>query len=88
MLKTFSTITDPEMAAGRSQGVIRELFGLSAAEARVAERLMLGESPEQVAASLDVKTSTARWHLAALYRKTGTSRQAQLVRLLMSVPRI
>jgi DNA-binding CsgD family transcriptional regulator len=62
------------------------LFGLSAAEARVAERLMLGESPEQAAASLGIKISTARWHLASLYRKTGTRSQAQLMRQLLSVP--
>jgi DNA-binding CsgD family transcriptional regulator len=32
--------------------------------------------------------STVRWHMAALYRKTGTSRQAQLLRLLLSLPMI
>jgi DNA-binding CsgD family transcriptional regulator len=68
--------------------MIRQLFGLSVAETRVAERLMMGDSPEQAAAFLDIKMSTARWHLASLYRKTGTSRQAQLVRLLLSVPMI
>ena len=68
--------------------MIRQLFGLSPAETRVAQRLMMGDSPEQAAAFLEVKIATARWHLAALYRKTGTSRQAQLVRLLMSAPMI
>jgi DNA-binding CsgD family transcriptional regulator len=66
--------------------MITQLFGLSAAETRVAERLMMGDSPEQAATTLSIKTSTARWHLASLYRKTGTSRQAQLVRLLLSLP--
>jgi DNA-binding CsgD family transcriptional regulator len=84
----FILITDPDAASNGSQPVIRDLFGLSAAEARVAERLMLGDSPEQAAEALGVKTSTARWHLASLYRKTGTSRQSQLVRMLMAVPRI
>ena len=68
--------------------MLSELFGLSAAEGRFAERLMLGESPEEAAAALNIKVSTARWHLASLYRKTGTRRQAQLVRLLMSLPGI
>ena len=63
-------------------------FGLSPAETRVAQRLMMGESPEQAAAFLEVTIATTRWHLASLYRKTGTSRQAQLVRLLMSAPMI
>jgi DNA-binding CsgD family transcriptional regulator/PAS domain-containing protein len=82
----FILITDA--ASGAPKPLLRELFGLTDAEARVAERLMQGDTPEQAAITLGVKTSTARWHLAALYRKTGTNRQAQLVRLLMSVPRI
>lgn len=84
----FVLVTDPDTATTRSKPMMRELFGLSAAEARVAERLMMGDSPEQAAAVLDIKTSTARWHLASLYRKTGTSRQAQLMRLLFSIPKI
>ena len=82
----FILITDPETTATRSESLLRQLFGLSAAEARVAERLMLGESPEQAATSLGIKISTARWHLASLYRKTGTHSQAQLMRQLLSVP--
>jgi len=72
----------------RPEATIRQLFGLSPAESRVAQRLMMGESPEQAAAFLEVTIATARWHLASLYRKTGTSRQAQLVRMLMSAPMI
>ena len=65
--------------------MLAQLFGFTAAEMRVAERLLMGDSPEQVAAFLNVKTATARWHLASIYRKTGTNRQAELVRLLLSL---
>lgn len=84
----FILITDPETATMRPEAMIRQLFDLSPAEARVAQRLMTGDSPEQVAATLNVTIATARWHLASLYRKTGTSRQAELVRLLLSAPMI
>ena len=84
----FILITDAESASARPRSMLSELFGLSAAEVRLAERLMLGESPEEAAAALSIKVSTVRWHLASLYRKTGTRRQAQLVRLLMSLPGI
>jgi DNA-binding CsgD family transcriptional regulator/PAS domain-containing protein len=84
----FILVTDPETTAMRPEATIRQLFGLSPAESRVAQRLMMGDSPEQAAAFLEVTIATARWHLASLYRKTGTSRQAQLVRLLMSAPMI
>lgn len=84
----FVLITDPDAASTRPREMITKMFGLSASETRVAERLMLGESPEQAANSLGLKISTARWHLRSMYRKTGASGQTQLVRLLLSVPTV
>jgi DNA-binding CsgD family transcriptional regulator len=81
-------IADPNLTPVPSREVLSQLFGFSASETRVAERLMMGESPEQAAAFLDVKTSTVRWHLASMYRKTDTNRQAELVRLLLSLSMI
>jgi DNA-binding CsgD family transcriptional regulator len=75
-------VADPDFTPMAPEGILRQLFGLSAAEMRVAERLMMGDSPEQAAAFLDIKTATARWHLSSMYRKTGTRRQAELARLL------
>jgi DNA-binding CsgD family transcriptional regulator len=65
--------------------LLEQLFGLTAAETRVVERLGMGASPEPAAAFLQVRTSTARWHLASIYRKSGTNRRAELVRLLQSI---
>jgi DNA-binding CsgD family transcriptional regulator/PAS domain-containing protein len=79
-------ITDPEAAPKRARSILRQIYGLTPGEARVAERLITGESLEQAAAALMIKTSTARVHLAALFRKTQTHRQAELVRLLLSLP--
>jgi DNA-binding CsgD family transcriptional regulator len=84
----FVLITDPDAASTRPGEMITKMFGLTASETRVAERLMLGDSPEQAASSLGLKISTARWHLRSMYRKTGASGQTQLVRLLLSVPTI
>ena len=66
--------------------ILRNLYGLTAAEIAVAERLMNGDTPQQAAAALGIKLSTARFHLGALFRKTDTRRQAELVRLLLSLP--
>jgi DNA-binding CsgD family transcriptional regulator len=82
----FVLISDPDAMVLQADAGIGRLFGFSAAETRVAERLMRGDSPEEAAAKLGIKTSTARWHLASLYRKTGTGRQAQLVQRLLSPP--
>ena len=81
-------LSRPGAATSRPAWMLRSLYDLSAAETLVAERLMQGESPEQAAAALGIKTSTARWHLASLYRKTDTKRQAELVCLLLSLPAI
>jgi len=78
-------VADPEVTPLPPKEMLAQLFGFTAAEMRVAERLLMGDSPEQVAAFLNVKTATARWHLASIYRKTGTNRQAELVRLLLSL---
>ena len=66
--------------------MLRNRYGLTAAEIAVAERLMNGDTPQQAAAALGIKVSTARFHLAALFRKTEMRRQAELVRLLLSLP--
>lgn len=83
---TLVTVTDPEATTTPPATALVQLFDLSPAEIRVAERLMLGDGPQQAAEALGIGVSTARWHLASLYRKTGTGRQVELVRLLLSVP--
>jgi len=82
----FILVTDPGDQPLPPNEMVRELFGLTPAEMRVAMRLTSGDSPEGAARALDVSITTVRWHLASLYRKTGTSRQAELVRRLMQVP--
>jgi DNA-binding CsgD family transcriptional regulator len=43
-----------------------------------------GMAPAEAAEALGISLPTARTHLARLLDKTGTSRQADLVRLAMS----
>ena len=78
-------VADPDVTPTPPREMLAELFGFTAAETRVAERLMMGDSPEQAAAFLQVKIATARWNLASIYRKTSTKRQAEAVRLLLSL---
>ena len=44
---------------------------------------MEGKSLQEAANDLEVKKDTVRKHLQAIFLKTGTSRQAELIRLLM-----
>jgi DNA-binding CsgD family transcriptional regulator/PAS domain-containing protein len=57
------------------------LFDLSTAETRTLEHLLAGRTPKAIAQTLGVALPTVRTHLARIFAKTGTSRQADLVRL-------
>jgi DNA-binding CsgD family transcriptional regulator len=74
-------IRDPE-TAGMAVGLLKDLFGLTPAQAAVAGKLAEGETLEHIAAKLRISLHTARDHLKIVFAKTGTSRQSQLVALL------
>jgi len=61
------------------------LFKLTPAEARLAVRLAAGDTLDQVAEAFSLSKYTVRAQLRALMGKTGTNRQAELVRLLSTV---
>ncbi|MCL2713451.1 MAG: LuxR C-terminal-related transcriptional regulator [Alphaproteobacteria bacterium] len=62
--------------------LIGRIFGLTPAEARLAALLAQGLSLEAAAEKLGVKIQTVRNQLKAIFAKTDTNRQAQLVSLL------
>lgn len=59
-------------------------FGITQAECRVMMLLTQGMSVTEAAAMLGISIATARTHLAHLFDKTGTRRQAELVGLVIS----
>ena len=65
---------------------LMDLFGLSAAEARLARAICHGSSVEEFASDQGVRLSTVRTQLSAVLHKTGSERQAGLVRLIASIP--
>lgn len=65
---------------------LMDLFGLSGAEARLARALCHGDSAESYASEQGLRLPTVRTQLSAVFKKTGTSRQAALVRLIAGIP--
>lgn len=63
---------------------LRELYGLTAAEAALAAVLASGESLAEAAKTLRIGRETARFHLRNVFAKTGTRRQPALVRLILA----
>jgi DNA-binding CsgD family transcriptional regulator len=79
-------VSDPEHAPAIDTGMLRQWFGLTPAEARLAVVLAQGHSLAEALDRLGVGVNTARTQLKTIFGKTGTNRQAELVRLLLSVP--
>jgi len=77
-------ITDPEKNHDLDIQTIRELFGLTKAEARLAIALSEGKSLAEYGSEANITTSTARSTLKVVFKKTQTSRQAELVKLILS----
>lgn len=73
-------LTLPRQAASGS--LLAELFGLTPAEKRLGELLLQGLTVDECARHLQVSINTVRTQLRALFRKTHTSRQSELVNLL------
>lgn len=79
-------LSDPREVPPPLPDQLMALFGLTPAEAGVAASLAQGLSPEEVAQARDVRLSTVRSQVQALLAKTGTRRQGELLRLLLSLP--
>jgi DNA-binding CsgD family transcriptional regulator len=68
--------------------LIRELFDLTAAEARVAAQLASGRSVEEIAGAHNVSASTVRSQTKSILHKVGAHRQAELAARLGSASTI
>lgn len=78
-------IVDTELEPEDFTHVLRRLFSLTAAEARVAACVLHTDGLQSVAEELCISLSTVRIHLQRVFAKTTTHRQAELVRLLLDV---
>lgn len=82
-------ITDPEQTTAARGQNLREDFGLTPAEAAVAVEILKADGLKAAANRLGISLATAHTHLAHVFDKTGTRRQAELVRLILqSLPAI
>lgn len=75
---------DPARRGMISAVDLERMFDLSPAEARLARLLADGLSMEEVALQLGVRRTTVRSQLQSIFAKTGTNRQGDLVRLVLS----
>ena len=79
-------IDDPERAPTPPAERLKHLFGLTRSEAEVAAALCHGQTLEQIAEEQKRSKNTVKTLLQRVFHKTGTSRQGELISLLMKGP--
>ena len=76
------TVTAPECASLPSSHLLRTVFRMTGSEARLAIHLAAGLSLQQAAEVSGITSETVRSQLKAVFSKTETNRQGELVALL------
>lgn len=74
-------VRDPSQAPRSNVNILRQLFGLTTAEARLMGELSSGKSLEEISEERNVRYGTLRAQLRAVMSKTDTRRQGALVAL-------
>lgn len=76
-------VSDPDRMPELPPMRLSRLYGLTPAEARLAQQLAAGRELRDIAAASQRTMNTVRTQLKQVFHKTGTTRQAQLVRLVL-----
>ncbi len=79
-------VRDPEVQQTTSAALLADVYGLTAAEAKVLQSLIQGKRLEDMARDFKVSINTLRTHLKSIFRKTDTKRQSELLSLVLSGP--
>lgn len=69
-------------------GHLTDVYKLTKAELRVANALVEGMTPNEIAKTYHVSHNTVRAQLKSIFKKTNTQRQSQLVKLLISLEQV
>ncbi|HEY8356257.1 MAG TPA: helix-turn-helix transcriptional regulator [Ramlibacter sp.] len=86
--RALIVLHDPEQRRAEIDPfLLSECFGLTPAEARVAARLATGSSVRDISTRSELSVATVRTHVQRIMQKTGVQRQADLVRVLIGLPK-
>jgi DNA-binding CsgD family transcriptional regulator len=83
--KALVLIRDPDQEPEPAAALLRHLYGLTTTEADVALRIARGGDLKEISDGLSVSIATVRKHLQHVFHKTDAHRQAELVRLLLTL---
>lgn len=80
---TALCLLDPDRDRGPVVSALCRAYGLTATESMLVVLLMGGATIENAASRMHIQTQTARAYLKQVFAKTGTHRQADLVRAIL-----
>src|SRR5690606_12180941 len=78
----LAIVLDLESRTAPPASHVRQAFGLTEAQSRVAALLAAGADLDTAAAALGISRETVRGHLRAVHAKTGVRRRSELVALI------
>ena len=78
-------VVDPRRETRIDPDPVAAGLGLTPMESRVAAMLAEGMTVREITAATGRKENTIRWHVRRIFRKQGITRQAELVRLVLSI---
>lgn len=81
-------ITQPDKPAYGDLDGFARLYHLGAAETRVLKHLLQQQTPHEIADALCVSINTVRTQLKALFAKTRTKNQRELIQFCLSHPMV
>jgi len=77
-------VVDPETDLSAPAEVLEDLYDLTHSEAQIVRLIAEGLTIEEAARKRGVSVNTARSHLKHAFAKTGTTRQSELMRLIVA----
>lgn len=79
-------VNDPEQQIETIDSVLTSIYGLTEAEARIVGLLTNGLTIGDICLKLGIQQNTVRTHLKHIFSKTETSRQSELIKLILNGP--
>ncbi|RDJ27511.1 helix-turn-helix transcriptional regulator [Bosea caraganae] len=81
-VSAIAVVTSAQPGEPADPALVRDLFGLTLAEARIAALIGAGLAPRNASLALGISEETARTTLKRVFAKVGVSRQSELTALL------
>ncbi|OBY73952.1 helix-turn-helix transcriptional regulator [Acinetobacter gyllenbergii] len=82
LLATFSGL---KQKPKYQKDICTQLFMFTPVEHKICEQLLEGKTTKEIALSHEIQADTVKKHLQAIFKKTKTHRQTELIQLLMQI---